>query len=154
MFKEFHNRLGENGVSLTVLSLLKPHPELDGSESASGDLRTVSQQLLDAAGDDELVDMYSVYPSAGGSLEFLALELVPLRQAIEQLRRNANENASTELRVINPEDEIDDGPGAVNQAMTRLREALHQLFNRAGEHGQQLTVLSLLSEPAADATKT
>ena len=150
MFKQFHNRLGENGVSLTVLSLLRPHPDLDGSAS-SGDLRSVSQRLLEMAGEDELVDMYSVYPDAGGALEFQALELVPLHEAIEQLRRIGIENASTELRIFSPGDELDEQPGSVNQALVRFRDALRQLFNRAGENGQELTLLSLLSEPAADA---
>ena len=147
MFKELHNRLGENGTSLTVLSLLKRHPELDGTDLAHGDLQTISQQLLDSAGDDEVVDMYSVYPTPGGSLEFLALELVPLRQAIEELRRNAKDHSTTELRIVDPGELVDEQPGAVSSAMSHLRDALRQLFNRAGENGQELTVLSLLSEP-------
>jgi hypothetical protein len=161
MFKGLHNKLGENGQALTVLSLLEG-PEFAGSkEELSGSLSDVSQRLRELAGGDEteLVSMYSVYPNDGGSLEFLALELVPLRLAIQRINeingRGRGEQARTVLRVIdgNDDDGLDqaedelDSDGPVSQAVTRLRDAMRGLFNRAGENGQPLTVLSLLSEP-------
>lgn len=159
MFKGLHNKLGENGRALTVLSLLEGRPYV-GPEDISGSLRDVSQRLRDIAGGDdtELVSMYSVYPNEAGSLEFLALELVPLRQAIQRINQinGGKEDAQTILRVLDRSDEEEGGVGdadpgglgPVNQAVIRLRETLQGLFNRAGENGRPLTVLSLLSEPA------
>jgi hypothetical protein len=168
MFKELHNRLGENGQALTVLSLLQG-PALVGAESddISGSLRDVSQRLRDLAGGDEteLVSMYSVYQNDGGSLEFLALELVPLNPALQRISQlnGGSEDAPTVLSVVeqsdaSSEDQNGDGgaEGAsrpVSQAMTRLREAIQGLFNRAGENGQPLTVLSLLSQPTKGPTQ-
>jgi hypothetical protein len=174
MFRELHNKLGENGQALTVLSLLHG-PPLAGPESGdiSGSLRDVSQRLRDLAGGDEteLVNMYSVYPNDGGSLEFLALELVPLGQAIQRINQlnGGRDDAPTVLSVVDQSDQdsddgAPDGPAdgvggvdgadgphrAGSQALTRLREAIRGLFNRAGENGQPLTVLSLLSEPTKD----
>jgi hypothetical protein len=160
MFKELQNRLGENGQALTVLSLLEG-PEFVGSrEELSGSLSDVSQRLRDMAGgnDTELVSMYSVYPNESGSLEFLALELVPLRQAIERINqingRGAGAKAQTHLRVVDRADELADSgaDGPVSGAVTRLRDAMSSLFNRAGENGQPMTVLSLLSESTEDPT--
>jgi hypothetical protein len=151
MFKGLHNKLGENGRALTVLSLLEGRPYM-GPEDISGSLRDVSQHLRDIAGGDEneLVSMYSVYPNQEGSLEFLALELVPLRQAIQRINQinGGSEDAPTVLRVVDGSDALEDAEaeGAMSQAMTRLRETMRGLFNRAGENGQPLTVLSLLSE--------
>jgi hypothetical protein len=98
----------------------------------------------------ELVSMYSVYPNEGGSLEFLALELVPLRQAIQrinQINGAGSQDAQTVLSVVDRSDELEDTEGPVSQAFSHLRDALRNLFNRAGENGQSLTVLSLLSQP-------
>jgi len=153
MFKGLHNKLGENGQALTVLSLLEG-PAYDGSrEEISGSLRDVSEHLRAMAGgnDAELVNMYSVYPNEGGSLEFLALELVPLRQAIQrinQINGAGNDDAATVLSVVDESDDgPDDGEETVSQPFSHLRDALRNLFNRAGENGQSLTVLSLLSQP-------
>ncbi len=166
MFKELHNKLGEKGQALTVLSLLEG-PDFVGSEDLSGSLRDVTQRLRDMAGGDEaeLVSMYSVYPNEGGSLEFLALELVPLRQAIQRINQinGGSDDTRTVLRVLDGSEEEQEweasenaGPGAgsgsegdgpVGQAMIHLRDAMRSLFNRAGERGETLTVLSLLSEP-------
>ncbi len=156
MFKGLHNKLGENGQALTVLSLLEG-PPYAGSEDIAGSLRDVSQRLRDIAGGDEseLVSMYSVYPNQEGSLEFLALELVPLRQAIQRINQinGGSEDAPTVMRVIDRSDELEDAEGdgdghdgQADRAVTRLRDTMRGLFNRAGEHGQALTVLSLLSE--------
>jgi hypothetical protein len=155
MFKGLHNKLGEHGQALTVLSLLEG-PEYAGSrEDISGSLHDVAERLRAMAGgnDAELVSMYSVYPNEGGSLEFLALELVPLRQAIariNQINGAGSDDAETLLSVVDrPDDDVEDGDteGSVSQAFSHLRDALRNLFNRAGENGQSLTVLSLLSQP-------
>jgi hypothetical protein len=152
MFKGLHNKLGENGQALTVLSLLEG-PEYVGSrEELSGSLHDVSERLRAMAGgnDTELVSMYSVYPNEGGSLEFLALELVPLRQAIQrinQINGAGGDDAETVLSVVDRSDGLEDTEGPVGQAVSHLRDALRSLFNRAGENGQSLTVLSLLSQP-------
>jgi hypothetical protein len=119
----------------------------------SGSLRDVSQRLRELAGgnETELVSMYSVYPNREGSLEFLALELVPLRQAIQRINQinGGNDDAQTVMNVLDRTDEeLEDSDRPVSQAMTHLRDAMRGLFNRAGESGQTLTVLSLLSEPA------
>jgi hypothetical protein len=152
MFEGLHNKLGENGQALTVLSLLEGR-EYSGAEDISGSLRDVSQRLRDIAGGDEteLVSMYSVYPNQQGSLEFLALELVPLRQAIQRINQinGGRDDTQTVLRVLDGTDELDEAEsdGPKNHALTRLRDTMRSLFNRAGENGQPLTVLSLLSEP-------
>jgi hypothetical protein len=156
MFKGLHDKLGENGQALTVLSLLEG-PEYTGSrEDVSGSLHDVSEHLRAMAGGDdaELVSMYSVYPNEVGSLEFLALELVPLRQAIQrinQINGAGRDDVTTVLSVVDRPDEREDAEGAVSQAFSHLRDALRNLFNRAGENGQSLTVLSLLSQPVKDA---
>jgi hypothetical protein len=166
MFKELHNKLGEKGQALTVLSLLEG-PAFVGSADISGSLHDVSQRIRDLAGGDEaeLVNMYSVYPNEGGSLEFLALELVPLRQAIQRINQinGGSDDSQTVMRVVDRSEESEDweaseeaglmagpdsaGDGTVGQAMSHLRDAMRSLFNRAGERGEALTVLSLLSEP-------
>jgi hypothetical protein len=152
MFKGLHDKLGENGQALTVLSLLEG-PEYAGSrEDISGSLHDVNERLRAMAGgnDAELVSMYSVYPNEGGSLEFLALELVPLRQAIQrinQINGAGRDDATTVLSVVDRPDALEDTEGPVSQAFSHLRDALRNLFNRAGENGQALTVLSLLSQP-------
>jgi hypothetical protein len=158
MFKELHNMLGEKGQALTVLSLLEGPDYVASGETVSGSLRDVSDRLRQMAGGDdtELVSMYSVYPNEGGALEFLALELVPLRQAIQRINeingRGGNGDVPTVLSVLDRQDELDDSDGAGPGAIGRLRDALRSLFNRAGENGQSLTVLSLLSEPDAEDT--
>jgi hypothetical protein len=158
MFKELHNKLGEKGQALTVLSLLEGPDYVAAGETVSGSLRDVSERLRQMTGgnDTELVSMYSVYPSEGGSLEFLALELVPLRQAIQRINeingRGGNGDVRTVLSVLDRQDELDDSDGAGPSAIGRLRDTLRSLFNRAGENGQSLTVLSLLSEPDAEDT--
>jgi hypothetical protein len=153
VLKGLHNRLGESGESLTVLSLLKPLGDDAPLNDTEGDFLEITERLRTLAGDDaEVVDMYSVYPNEGGSLEFLALELVPLRQAIEELRRNArsDDRGRAVLRKVRSSDEIDEPEEPGNQALGHLREAIRKLFNRAGENGEQLTVLSLLSKPSED----
>jgi hypothetical protein len=165
MLKGLHNRLGENGQALTVLSLLEGPEFVGPREDVSGSLSEVSLRLREMAGgnDTELVSMFSVYPNENGSLEFLALERVPLAQAISRINeingRGSGGGAHTLLRVVDradadddtegSDDGLDDGlaDGHVNQAVARLRDALRGLFNRAGENGQPLTVLSLLSGP-------
>jgi hypothetical protein len=159
MLKGLHNRLGENGQALTVLSLLEG-PEFAGPrEDVSGSLSEVSERLREMAGgtDTELVSMYSVYPNESGTLEFMALERVPLAQAlarINEINGQGRGGGHTLLQVVDgADDDADDSPddgsadGPTNQALSRLRDALRGLFNRAGENGRPLTVLSLLSEP-------
>jgi hypothetical protein len=153
MFKGLHNKLGESGQALTVLSLLEGPAYAGSREDISGSLHDVSERLRALAGgnDAELVNMYSVYPNEGGSLEFLALELVPLRQAIQrinQINGAGSEDADTVLSVVDGSDDgLDDAEETVSQPFSHLRDALRNLFNRAGENGQSLTVLSLLSQP-------
>jgi hypothetical protein len=110
--------------------------------------------------------MYSVYPNYGGTLEFLALELVPLGLAIQRINeingRGRGEHSRTVLRVIDGSDDegLDnaegdlEGDGPVSQAVTRLRDAMRGLFNRAGENGRPLTVLSLQSDPSQPHCRT
>jgi hypothetical protein len=152
MPKRLHKRLGENGESLTILSLLGHPAGISADEEIEGDLGTVSERLRFLAGNDtELVNMYSVYPNDKGSLEFLSLELVPLGQAIERMREiPGNQNGRrTVLSVLDPSDDEDDADvGDVSGgAFAHLRDTLRGLFNRAGENGQPLTLLSLLSAP-------
>jgi hypothetical protein len=154
VLKGLHNLLGEHGESLTLLSLLKPMDSAVPLGETEGDLNEISSRLLQLAGDEsEVVDMYSVVPNEGGSLEFLSLELIPLRQAIEEMRRYAGDNEETVnvLSVVDPSEQIEDQPGTVNQALSHLRDALRALFNKAGESGQHLTVLSVLSRPSKKA---
>jgi hypothetical protein len=152
VFKGLHNRLGENGEALTVLSLLEGPPFVGSRDDVSGRLSDVSERLRQMAGgnDTELVNMYSVYPGTGGALEFLALELVPLRQAIQRLNEinGRSGDVETVLSFLDAPDEAEDSDGPPSGAITRLRDAMRGLFNRAGENGQPLTVLSLLSQPA------
>jgi hypothetical protein len=153
MSKRLHNRLGENGESLTILNLLKHPKGLRADEEMEGDLTEVSERLRVLAGDDtEMVNMYSVYPNDRGSLEFLAVELVPLRQAIERMRELPGNQAGrrTVLSVLDPssDGDVDESDVISGGAFAHLRDTLRGLFNRAGENGQPLTLLSLLSAPA------
>ena len=151
MFKGLHNKLGENGEALTVLSLLEGPAFAGSKDDVSGRLSDVGARLRQMAGgnESELVNMYSVYPGGGGSLEFLALELVPLRQAIQRINEINGRSGDVEvvLSFLDAPDEIEDADGSPSNAITRLRDAMRGLFNRAGENGQPLTVLSLLSRP-------
>jgi len=159
MFKGLHNKLGENGEALTLLSLLEGPDNSDSAagpatrDDISGSLRDVSERLREIAGGDdgELVSMYSVYPNEGGSIEFLALELVPLRQAIQRINqingRGGRGDVRATLSVVDRQDELDDADGPASHAVARLRDVVRGLFNRAGEDGKPLTVLSLLSHP-------
>jgi hypothetical protein len=152
MSKRWHNRLGENGESLTILNLLNHPNGLQPDEEMEGDLTEVSERLRILAGDDtEMVNMYSVYPNDGGSLEFLAVELVPLRQAIERMRQLAGNQGGrrTVLSVLDPSsgEDGDESDMISVGAFAHLRDTLRGLFNRAGENGQPLTLLSLLSAP-------
>ncbi|HEX3794726.1 MAG TPA: hypothetical protein VHV57_09525 [Acidimicrobiales bacterium] len=157
MAKRLYKGLGEKGESLTILSLLRPPAGLNDDEELEGDLTDISQRLRDLTGDDsEMVNMYSVYPNEGGSLEFLSLELVPLRQAIERMQQlPGNQNGRrTVLSVLDPSSDGDDSEESAGGAFTHLRDALRGLFNRAGENGQPLTLLSLLSEPESKVTSS
>ena len=86
MFNKWHHKPGQDGGALTVPSLPDDLEEFWSAEDVTGSLGDVGQRVRDTAvGDDTgLVSMYSVHPSAGGSLEVLAIELVPLRQAIQR----------------------------------------------------------------------
>jgi hypothetical protein len=152
MFKAFHNKLGENGQSSTVLSLLKDPQRVGSDGPISGSLSEVSARLVDIAGGDdvEVVSMYSVYPTEGGSLEFLAVELLPLRQAKQRISQinGGRGDAEVELNVLDRPDELEGSVGPVSQAITHLRGEVRNLFNRTGEDGRPLTVPSLLSQPA------
>ena len=150
MGKGLHNRLGEHGESLTVLSLLQPLPGLNPDEDTEGDLTDISQRLRELAGSDtDIVNMYSVYPNGGGSLEFLSLELVPLHEALERMQQLSGEQPGRRnvLSVLNPAEDMDESGGPISGALAHLRDALRRLFNVAGENGQPLTLLSVLSEP-------
>jgi hypothetical protein len=156
MSKRLHQVLGEHGESLTVLSLLSRPPGLDADEEFEGDLSVISQRVRDLAGDDaQAVNMYSVYHGDSGALEFLSLEQVPLRQAMARLGQfpGLESGHRTVLSVLDPSnDEGEQWDGPTGGAFAHLRDALRSLFNRAGENGQPLTLLSLLSEPDAEAT--
>ena len=82
--------------------------------------------------------MYSVYPNQEGSLEFLALELVPLRQAIQRINQinGGRDNTQSVLRVLDGTDELEEaeGDGPKNHALTRLaRHHAQPLQSRRGE---------------------
>ncbi|HEY2213571.1 MAG TPA: hypothetical protein VGH31_00850, partial [Acidimicrobiales bacterium] len=55
----------------------------------------------------------------------------------------------TVLSILDPSDDEDDADGGdvSGGAFAHLRDTLRGLFNRAGENGQPLTLLSLLSAP-------
>jgi hypothetical protein len=73
-----------------------------------------------------------------------------LGQAIERMRQiPGNQNGRrTVLSVLNPSDDDDeDWNEPPSGAFSHLRDTLRGLFNRAGENGQPLTLLGLLSQP-------
>ncbi len=148
MFKKLHHKLDENGAALTVLGLPDDPEDFWSTDDVSGSLGDVGQRMRDMAGgnDTQLVSMYSVYPGPGGPLEFLAVELLPLRQAIQRLSQiNGGDDVPAELTVLDRAEEAEDADGGSGPAFAHLREAVHRLFNRAD--GRPLTVLGLLSHP-------
>jgi hypothetical protein len=148
MFKKLHHKLDEDDAALTVLGVPDDLEQFWSADEVSGSLGDVGQRVRDMAGgnDTTLVSMYSVYPGPGGPLEFLAVELLPLRQAIQRLNQiHGGDDAPAELSVLEGSEEMEDAEEGASPAFAHLREAVHRLFNR--DEGQKLTVLGLLSHP-------
>jgi hypothetical protein len=148
MFKKLHHKPDEDDAALTVLGVPDDLEQFWSADEVSGSLGDVGQRVRDMAGanDTTLVSMYSVYPGPGGPLEFLAVELLPLRQAIQRLNQiHGGDDAPAELSVLEGSEELEDDEDGASPAFGHLREAVHRLFNR--DDGQKLTVLGLLSHP-------
>jgi hypothetical protein len=134
MFKKLHHKLEEDDAAVTVLGVPDDLEHFWSADEVSGNAGDVGQRVRDMAGGDdtELESMYSVYPGPGGPLEFLAVELLPLRQAIQRHNQiHVGEYAPTELRVLEGPDEMEDVEEGVSPPFAHLRQAVHRLFHRA-----------------------
>jgi hypothetical protein len=165
MVSTWHNRLGENGQRLTILSVLPRTPltpaELQVANELS--LREAIDELFRIAGEDgrARVIMLDV-ASQGEEPVFLTEEDVSLRDLAEGLYGSfGNDGQSTTvLRVLGPDDDPLGGLGPAEAgspadgdtgrgplaALRRFREAVHRLFGGSADAGIPPTVLSLLVE--------
>jgi hypothetical protein len=134
MFKKLHHKLDENGGALTALGVDGDLEEFWSTDEVNGSLGDVGDRVRDMAGgiDTRPVSMYSVYPGPGGPLEFLALELLPLRRAIQRLNQiSGGDDVPAELSVLDRFEEMEDDDGSGSPALAHLRDAVHRLFTRA-----------------------
>jgi hypothetical protein len=98
MFKRSHHKVYEDDGALNVLGGPVDLEHFWSADESSARLGGTGQRERDTAGGDdtELVPTHPVYPGPGGSLEFLAVELLPLRQAIQRLNQTDGGDDSPE----------------------------------------------------------
>ena len=161
----WHNKLGEDGQRLTVLSLL-PRSGLDrGPPESWGELsldEAVGEILRIGGENGAARAVLSVTVQDDGEADFTSEENVALRDLADHLYGvfGGDGQAPTVLRLLRPDDDVlggADGPaGDVSHdrsdegalaAVRRLREAVHRLFGGSAEEGIPPTVLSLLVGP-------
>jgi hypothetical protein len=161
----WHNKLGEDGQRLTVLSLL-PRSGLDrGPPESWGELsldQAVGEILRIGGENGAARAVLSVTVQDDGEADFTSEENVALRDLADRLYGvfGRDGQAPTVLRLLRPDDDVlggTDGPArdvshersdeGVLAAVRRLREAVHRLFGGSAEEGIPPTVLSLLVGP-------
>jgi hypothetical protein len=140
----WHNKLGEGGQRLTILSVF-PGASL-GIAGEGGNLRTVL--ALRVHEEDEV--------------EFTAEENLPVHELADRLYETfgADGQSVSVLRVLRPGDDplvkfaLSERPDTDQDAsrgpvaaLLRFREAVHRLFGGSAEQGTPPTVLSLLVNP-------
>jgi hypothetical protein len=161
----WHNKLGEDGQRLTILSLL-PRAGLDRAQPEVGgkfSLHQAVEEIFRIGGEDGRARaVLSVTVQNHGEPEFTSEENVALRDLADRLYGAFGPDGQipTVLRLLGPDDELLAAPdggdpgenggrlgeGALG-ALRRFREAVHRLFGGSAEQGVPPTVLSLLVGP-------
>ncbi len=162
----WHNKFGENGQRLTILSLLSPMPadakplELGGEIS----LREAIDEIFRLGGKDgEALFVLDVTGKDGDGPDFSVQEHVSLRELAERLYGSygAEGERASVLRLVQPGDDVfdgwesgtDDEPGEGSDSqdspsrLQRFREAVHRLFGGSADQGVPPTVVGLLVGP-------
>lgn len=157
----WHNRLGEGGQRLTILSLLPRAGLASGTREPSGalSLREAVEEIFRIGGEDgEARAVLSVTVQGEGETEFTTEENVTLRELAARLYGTfgVDGEAPSFLEVLSPDDDLLDGAGGTGAdgggegplgALRRLREAVYRMFGGSAEEGIRPTVLSLLVGP-------
>lgn len=157
MSPSLHNILGEDGEQLTILSLLKP-PDSPAAETPLGEmtLQEAIQRIYDIAGDEGRAQLVlSLRRTFGDAATdaFTTDQDVTVAALSSELLQLAGQDTPVVLRRLTVDDEPDDDgsedqgadpTGGFRDALHRFVQALRNLFNAAGDDGEQLTILSLL----------
>ena len=162
---KWHNKFGEGGQRLTILSLLPgASPEQTGQPSeVELSLREAIDELIRVAGEGgNLRTVLGLSVRENEELEFTAEENLPVQELADRLYAafGADGQSGAVLRVLgpgddplvkfdlsappNPDQDSSRGPLA---ALRRFREAVHRLFGGSADAGVPPTVLSLLVNP-------
>jgi hypothetical protein len=163
----WHNRFGEKGQRLTILSLLAPMPvDLNSLDlDAEMSLREAIDELFRIGGQDGAAQLVlDVIGKGSDAPDFSVEENVSLRELADRLcGAYGSDGDSASLRMLKPGDELfdewaalesGDSPGddeANGQAgfspLRRFRETVHRLFGGSAEQGVPPTVVGLLVGP-------
>jgi hypothetical protein len=155
----WHNKFGENGQRLTILSLLSPTPDGLGALQHDGEisLREAIDEIFRLGGQDgEARLVLEVTGQNGDGPDFSVQENVSLRELADRLYGSygADGDRASVLRLVQPGDELlgewassgDDDPNGLSP-LRRFREAIHRLFGGSAEQGVPPTVVGLLVGP-------
>ncbi len=158
-----HNRFGENGRRLTILSVLPRAPVIQPDRELT--LRAAIEEVFRIAGADGHAQVVLDMTIHDDLPEFTTEQNVGLRELSERLYALGADGQSAVLRVLHPDDDpfgdyttslvgdgADDSEGGPLAALRRFREAVHRLFGGSAEADIPPTVLSLLVGPALGAT--
>ncbi len=164
----WHNRFGEDGQRLTILSLLPRVPlgHTHSAEDSELSLREAIDELFRIAGEDGNAQVVlNVTVDGGEEPDFTTEENVSLRDLAARLYGSFGADGETAsfLRILSPDEDPLGEPGTLEPTgpeqtgralagLRRLRETVHHLFGGSVEDGVPPTVLSLLVDPNA-ATK-
>jgi hypothetical protein len=161
----WHNRLGEDGRRLTILSVLPRTPGSAGDYSSQAlSLRAAIDELFRIAGEDGRAGfVLNVTGDGVDGPQFTTEENVSLRDLADRLYGSYGPDGDTAsyLRVLGPDDDpfgwlgsdesdVDDAGRSPLASLRRLREAVHRLFGGSVDQEVPPTVLSLLVGPRHD----
>ncbi|HVX21997.1 MAG TPA: hypothetical protein VHB02_11660 [Acidimicrobiales bacterium] len=173
MSPQLHNIFGEDGEVLTILSLLQ-QPERAAGQVAAGQAaeagagRAEDRPLGEMTLHEAILRIYDIAGEEGRAQLVLSLRRTFGDAATDAFTADQNVTVaelSAELLALGrhdtpvvlqrmtaadepeddgAEDQGDDTTGGFRDALHRFVQALRNLFNAAGEDGEQLTILSLL----------
>ena len=168
---KWHNRFGESGERLTILSLLPRVPfdpelfALFDSDSEHSLREAVDEIFRIGGADGEARFVLDVTGADDDGPTFSIQEHVSLRELAERLYAayDGDQKYHSVLRILGPADdpigetsesatggddteEARPGSGPLS-ALRRFRDAVHRLFGGSAEQGLPPTVLSLLCAP-------
>jgi hypothetical protein len=161
----WHNKFGEGGQRLTILSVLPHATSSQPGQPAEVELslREAIDEVFRIAGEDGYAHIVlGLNVRREDDVEFTAEENLSLRELADRLYGSfgADGRSDTVLRVLGPGDDPlstfgpfdppstdDDSSRGPLAALRRFREAVHRLFGGSAEAGIPPTVLSLLVNP-------